>query len=202
MRTIFSPLTSSYLGYDSFFDEISRLLDNQQATTATGSGFPPFNLYKDGENYTIELAVAGFQGHQLTIEHDEQRHLLTIKGDASPTVPNGQGWFDEETELKRQVIKQGIAQRHFTRTFTLADNLKVEAAKLENGLLTIHLQVDEGKTYKPRRIPLQDPWAEADFANLQSAAKMLSKDGATLSISDGAALSLNSEVKEPEIKAA
>lgn len=201
MRTIFSPLTSSYLGFDSFFDEVSRLLDSQQATTAPGSGFPPFNLYKDGENYTIELAVAGFQGHQLTIEHDEQRHLLTIRGDTSPVVPTGQSWFDEETEPKRQVIKQGIAQRHFTRTFTLADNLQVKAAKLENGLLTINLQVDEEKTYKPKRIPLQDP----DFANqqLQSAAKLLSKDGATLkSISDGAALSLNSEVKEPEIKAA
>jgi len=139
---MFSPLTSSYLGFDSFFNEIDRLLD-VASTQTIQSGFPPLNVYKEGEDYTIELAVAGFREDNLKIEHDEKRGTLTVTGDT--------GTSSEET---RQVIKQGIANRKFIRTFTIAENLKVDSASLEHGMLTIRLKADEAKTYTPRQIPL------------------------------------------------
>lgn len=143
-RSLFSPLFSSYLGFDSFFNEIDRVLD--RATNDIHGGFPPINVFKDGQDYTIELAVAGFKETDITIELDEKQRTLHICGDT--------GAADDSKTFERQVVKQGIAHRKFTRSFTIAENLKVEGASLEHGLLTIRLKADEEETYKPRRIPL------------------------------------------------
>lgn len=142
-RSLFSPLFSSHLGFDSFFNEVNHMLDHA-STEAIQGGFPPLNVYKDGENYTIELAVAGFKEGDITIEHDEKNGRLSISGDTG----------SEASASGRQVIKQGIAHRKFTRAFTIANTLKVERANLENGLLSIYIKADEEKTYAPRRIPL------------------------------------------------
>ena len=145
-RSLFSPLTASYLGFDSFFDEIDRVL-GLASTQAVQTGFPPLNVYKDGEDYTIELAVAGFREENLKIEHDEKRGTLTVTGNTGT----------DATAETRQVVKQGIATRKFMRSFTVAENLKVDAAGLENGMLTIRLKADEEKKYVPRQIPLSAP---------------------------------------------
>ena len=136
----FHPLRASFLGFDSFFNEVDRLLDaTNSAMTAV---YPPLNVYKDNEDYTIELAVAGFRDTDIKIEHDEKRGVLHITGDSGTGNDN------------RQVIQRGIAARRFVRSFTVADTLKVESASLENGLLTIKLVADEEKAYTPRQIPL------------------------------------------------
>ena len=47
----------------------------------------------------------------------------------------------------RAYLHRGIAARQFARTFVLADGMEVTAARLENGLLDLHLERPE-----PRRV--------------------------------------------------
>jgi molecular chaperone IbpA len=154
-RSIFTPLNSSYLGFDSFFGELDRLLD-PAANSLQAGGFPPYNVYKNGEDYNIEVAVAGFKDIDITIDHDESNGLLIITGGM-----NGPHQVNEQQSPNQQVVKQGIAARKFVRTFTISDNLKVESANLEHGLLTIWLRADQEITYQPRRIPLNSQAALA-----------------------------------------
>ncbi len=53
-----------------------------------------------------------------------------------------------------QYLYRGIAGRSFKRTFQLAEYIKVEGAKLENGLLWIDLKWDVPEAMKPRRVPI------------------------------------------------
>ena len=51
-------------------------------------------------------------------------------------------------------IHRGIAKRHFTRTFTIADDVEVRGAEMADGMLSVALEkiVPEGK--KPRTIEI------------------------------------------------
>ena len=56
-----SPLT---VGFDRTFDTLSLLANSKQT-----SNYPPYNIRKvSDEQYTIELAVAGFEESELDIE--------------------------------------------------------------------------------------------------------------------------------------
>ena len=157
-RSLFSPLTASYLGFDSFFNEIDRMLELASSQAVHG-GYPPLNVFKNGENYTIEIAVAGFKEADIKIEHDERHGTLHITGDTG-TKPLNDG---------NVPVKLGIATRKFSRSFTIADNLKVESATLEDGMLTIKLAADEEKTYIPRQIPLSTPQAALPAPSAETA---------------------------------
>ena len=43
----------------------------------------------------------------------------------------------EENKLNGEIIHKGISQRQFARSFTIADDVKVNDAELKDGLLTI-----------------------------------------------------------------
>ena len=47
-----------------------------------------------------------------------------------------------------------IAARKFSQTFTLADNIVVDSATMENGLLTIVLKVEKTPESEPLLIPI------------------------------------------------
>ena len=109
------------VGFDSMFD---RLFGDVRRTE-TASGFPPYNIRKDGEEiYTIEIAVAGFSQEDLEVELKEG--VLTIRSKSE----------NEEKEY----LHRGIARRAFSRSFTLSDDVVVKGADLVNGMLTIDLE--------------------------------------------------------------
>jgi len=56
---------------------------------------------------------------------------------------------------KGGVIHKGIAKRYFSKSFTIADDVKIESAELKDGLLKISLMkiVPEGK--KPKIITIK-----------------------------------------------
>lgn len=155
MGTLFSPLATSFLGFESLFDELDRLM--REPARASTTGFPPLNLYREENGYSIELAVAGFKKSQLKIEHDKKNGVLTITGDGSlPTEPVASS---TETALEpiqtRSVIRQSIAARKFSRSFKIADDLEVSDAALEDGLLTVSLRRLDTPENKPLLIPLR-----------------------------------------------
>ena len=87
--------------------------------------YPPYNIKKVDENkYVIEIAVAGFGKQDIEVEL--QDGTLTVRGNVS----------SEEADY----IYKGIAERAFTRQFTLADTVEVKNADLINGMLKIWLE--------------------------------------------------------------
>ena len=111
-----SPLM---LGFDHFERTLERIAKN-------GDGYPPYNIERIGENgLRITLAVAGFCDADLEVTTEENQ--LVVRG--------RQG----EENGGREFLHRGIASRQFQRTFVLADGMKVAAAELKNGLLSIDL---------------------------------------------------------------
>ena len=92
----YSPsFTSMFVGFDRLFDSLSR------ATESSVPSYPPTNVSKDGENYRIEMALAGLDDKDIKVE--VQENTLTIMHESEQT---------EEDKLYK-----GIAQRSFRRQF-------------------------------------------------------------------------------------
>ena len=152
MSNLFAPLSSSFLGYDSFFHDIDRLLTAAQNSVSTG--YPPLNLYKEEGGYLIEIALAGYKKDDIKIEHDRKSGVLTITGEVVRKQPEATSTSTAVVVADRTPIKQGIAARKFTRSFTIADDLEVESATLEDGLLTIKVKEVVREEHKPVLIPI------------------------------------------------
>jgi len=117
---IFSFNTSNF---DKFFvgaDKMLEILSKAHVAAAkTVPGFPPYNIVKvDDNKYVIEMAVAGFSKNNLEIEL--ANNVLTVKGGCYPANET-----TEEPENIISYIYKGIADRAFTRKFTLADTVEI-----------------------------------------------------------------------------
>ena len=127
------------IGYDKIFNTML----NQPSNSITNQpNYPPHNLieYEDGK-YTITLAIAGISKEDLDITLEEQN--LTISYDGKETESNG------------KVLYRGIASRSFKKIFHLAENIEVNDASIDNGLLTIELEQNIPDHKKPRQIELK-----------------------------------------------
>lgn len=124
-------------------DKMLKNLATAQETYAKATNWPPYNIIKNDENnYTIEMAVAGFGKHNLDIELSN--NTLIVKGGMT---------VDEVDPIDNpvQYLWKGIADRVFTRKFTLADTVEVKNAEYINGMLKIFLEnvvPEEKKTKK------------------------------------------------------
>ena len=108
------------------FDQFENMLGNGNLTMQ--SNYPPYNIRKTGkDNYSIEVALAGFNKKDVEVEFED--NLLTVK--------TKQVDKPEDKNVNGEIIHKGISQRQFARSFTIADDVKVGEAKLKDGLLTI-----------------------------------------------------------------
>jgi len=130
MTDLFDSLFKQALGLHRYADHVQR---------STASTFPPFNvLVNDTENpteYTIEVAVAGFARNQLNVRlrKDTGIPVLVIEGAKGEEAPD------------RIYTVRGLAARSFTREFTLSNDMKVNDVALNDGVLTIKLEVVKQK---------------------------------------------------------
>ncbi len=132
----FTPIYRSTIG----FDRMARLLESSARLTEADNGYPPYNIETIGEDhYRITLAVAGFSTDDLDMEVREG--TLVISG-------------RKKAESDAQFLHRGIANRAFTKQFSLADHVKVEGASLDNGLLTVDLVREIPEEMKPRSIKI------------------------------------------------
>lgn len=153
--SMFTNLSSSFLGFDRLFDDLDRIMANSRQTLST-AGYPPLNLYKEGDGYTIELAVAGYKKTDISVQHDKKRGVLTVSGETSRQRTQPQSTkTDVVFADPQEAIHVGIASRKFTRSFTIADGLQVSEASLEDGLLTIKLTEIAAPEEEPLLIPLK-----------------------------------------------
>ena len=133
----FNKLTPYAVGFDRVFDTLNRYVDNN----ATSTGFPPYNIRKEGDyNYVIEMALAGFGKEDIQVEVAESTlSIRSVKENPK----------DDATQYR------GISYRRFERKFTLADDLIVNSANLENGMLYIDLERVVPEEKKPRLIEVK-----------------------------------------------
>ncbi len=139
MRQIdLTPFRRSTIGFDRLFD----LLEASARQAATDN-YPPFNLERlADDSYRITLAVAGFSRDQIEIV--AQQNLLLVKGKR-----------DQVEGDTNAFLHVGIATRSFERRFELADFVRVEDARLSDGLLTIDLVREVPETMKPKTIAIK-----------------------------------------------
>ena len=131
----FNQLTPYAVGFDRMFDTLNRYVDNNVSST----GFPPYNIQKVGDyNYQIDMALAGFSKDDIEVEVADG--TLSVRSDKKE---------DPKDEF---TYHRGISYRKFERKFTLADDLVVNGAKLENGMLTIDLERIVPEEKKPRLV--------------------------------------------------
>ena len=133
----FNQLTPYAVGFDRIFDQ----LNNYAQHNATSTGFPPYNIRKGGEyTFVIEMALAGFSKNDIEVEIAEG--LLTIRS-------------IKENDENDTDIYRGISYRKFNRKFTLADDIVVNDASLENGMLNITLERIVPEERKPKLIKVK-----------------------------------------------
>lgn len=142
----FTPYRRSMVGFDRLFD----VLEHNARATAGDGNYPPYDIEKSGEDsYRITIAVAGFARDE--IEVTAHQNLLTVAARKAEVA--------EGTETSRY-IHRGIANRAFERRFQLADYVRVNAADVADGLLTIDLVREVPEAMKPRKIILGAPAGE------------------------------------------
>ena len=143
LPSIFNQLRPISVGFDNIFDHFEKMFDDD-VFRVPRVNYPPYNIVKTGTyTYNIEVALAGYSKKDISVEYAEG--ILMIKSIK-----------DEKSDYKKDgVIHKGIAKRYFSKSFTIADDVKIEDAELKDGLLKIYLMklVPEGK--KPKKITVK-----------------------------------------------
>ena len=148
-QDVFKDFDKFFVGFDDqlgkmqkFHDEIAKNIPN----------YPPYNIKKTGDNsYTIELAVAGFGQTDIDIELADGK--LIVRGNTSNDADDSENF-----------LFKGIANRAFTRSFVLNDEIVVNDAEMINGMLKIALERIVPETKQPKKIPVRQ---KAEKALLQ-----------------------------------
>ena len=128
-------LNNPYLvGFDRF-DDIFR------STSSTTPTFPHHNIIKTSENeYSVELAVAGFSETDINIELANNILSILSKMDKDDS---------------KNYLHRGIATRSFHKSISVMDTVEVVSAELYNGILSINLKNVVPEQQLPKKIPIK-----------------------------------------------
>lgn len=153
-NTVFKDFDKFFVGFDDQFNRLAKVHDE---LTKNIPSYPPYNIKKVADNqYVIEIAVAGFGQSDIEITLDENK--LVVKGNAA----------NDENE---NFLFKGIANRAFTRTFALDDQIVIQDAEMLNGMLRVFMEKIIPEHKKPRKIEVKN-------AARQSAKQLLVEDKA------------------------
>ena len=134
-----NKLTPYAVGFDRVFDDMFRYIEHNTNST----GYPPYNIVRDGDKFQIEIALAGIAKGDLEITVADG--VLTIEHNPEGEVePKGWQW-----------LHKGVSQRKFKRNFTLSDDVVVNGSRMENGMLFVELERIVPEEKKPRTIEIK-----------------------------------------------
>ena len=134
-NTDIDRLFQTAIGFDNMFDRLFEVHEY-----GTNNAFPPYNVTKqDAENYTIELALAGYSKEDIEVEVKEG--TLEVRSTKS-----------KDEKQSDSYIHRGIARRSFVRRFSLADDMVVDGADLTDGMLYVSLKRIIPEEKKPRLV--------------------------------------------------
>lgn len=134
----FKDFDKFFVGFDDTYNRLSKLHDD---ITKNIPNYPPYNIRKvDDNKYVIELAVAGFSTSDVEITFEDNK--LIVSGKTHDDADN--------------FLFKGIANRAFTRTFALDDQIVIDNAEMVNGMLKIALDRIVPEHKKPRKIEVKN----------------------------------------------
>ena len=113
---LMDKIVKNSIGLDDYFDRFFN---------ETTSNYPPYNLVNvNNVESRLEIALAGFKKKEVKVYTEYGK--LFVAG-------------EKETKEEETYSHKGLAQRSFTRTWTLSDDTEVRDVKFEDGLLTVVL---------------------------------------------------------------
>jgi len=116
---LFDRINRNTIGMEDYFDRIFSLHE-------TTSKYPPYNIVEvNNVESRLELALAGFKKSEVFVYTESGK--LFVEGQKE----------DQETETN--YLHKGVAQRSFTRAWTLSEDTEVRSVSFEDGLLSITL---------------------------------------------------------------
>ncbi len=119
LPALLERINRNTIGWDEYFDRIFSLHE-------TTSNYPPYNLVQvSNVESRLELALAGFKKKEIFVYTQDGK--LFIEGQK------------EDKETQSNYLHKGLAQRSFTRSWTLSDDTEVRSVEFEDGLLTVTL---------------------------------------------------------------
>ena len=119
LSTLMDKITRNSIGLDEYFDRIFSLHE-------TTTNYPPYNLVQvSNVESRLELALAGFKKKEVYVYTQDGK--LFVEGQK------------EDKETQSNYLHKGLAQRSFTRSWTLSDDTEVRSVDFEDGLLTVTL---------------------------------------------------------------
>ena len=134
--SIWRDISPFAVGFDRTFDTL-ELLANSKAKEAN---YPPYNIRKlSDDQYTIELAIAGFNEKDIDVELTGEN--LVIKGNRPKEATDG-------------LLHQGLATRNFIKRFILSEDMIIKGAALSNGMLYVGVERVIPEEKKSRKIKL------------------------------------------------
>ena len=114
-----AKVRKNMIGFDDWF----TTFDQHFAST---NNYPPYNTVKvSNHEYRVEVALAGFKKEDLKVYTQEGRLIIEGK--------KGDG-------VEENYVHKGLAQRAFTRQWSLPEELEVRNVKFEDGLLLIDIE--------------------------------------------------------------
>jgi len=106
------------IGMDEYFD---RLFNIHESST----NYPPYNLIQvSNVESRLEIALAGFKKEEVNVYTEYGK--LFVEG-------------QKESKGDTNYVHRGMAQRSFTRAWTLSDDTEIRSVTFEDGLLSIEL---------------------------------------------------------------
>lgn len=123
---------------------LAEFMKRQIANTSKVFSFPPTDVItRDGGNFEIQMALAGYSLDLLEIE--VKGNKLTVSAKAPK---------DQEA-AETNFFARGIARREFSRTLEFPDVIEVkEGASFVDGLLVIKLSLLVPESQKVRKVPI------------------------------------------------
>jgi len=90
------------------------------------SNYPPYNLIQlNNHESKLEIALAGFKKDELKVYTEFGK--LYVEGNK------------EESENVGEFVHKGLAQRPFTRVWSLTDDTEIRDVRFNDGLLVVEL---------------------------------------------------------------
>jgi len=119
LPALMERLNKHSIGMDQYFDKLFTLQETQ-------SNYPPYNLIQVSSTESLlELALAGFKKKEVNVYTQDGK--LFVEGQR------------EDGESETTYVHRGMAQRSFTRSWTLAEDTEVRSVEFTDGLLSITL---------------------------------------------------------------
>ena len=118
LSQLMDRIVKNSIGMDDYFDRFWG--------ADTQSNYPPYNLVQVNNVLSkLEIALAGFKKDEVKVYTEFGK--LYVEGKK------------EESKDGGEFVHKGLAQRSFTRNWTLSDDTEVRSVSFEDGLLTVEL---------------------------------------------------------------